>query len=35
MKLVLPFFVYFNRLKIHIGDMDKVLGTKGWPIDEL
>jgi len=34
-KLVLPFFLFFNGLKVHMGDTDRVMGTKGWPMDEL
>jgi len=23
----------FNGLEVYIGDMDRVMGTKGWPMD--
>jgi len=35
MKLILPFFCFFNGLKVHVRDMDRIIGTKGWPVDEL
>jgi len=34
-KFVLPFFWFFNGLEFHVGDMDRVMGTRGWPMDEL
>jgi len=35
MKLVLPFFSFFNELEVHVGDMDRVMETRQWPMDEL
>jgi len=34
-NLVLSSFVFFNGIKVHVGDMDRVMGSKEWPIDEL
>jgi len=34
-KLVLPFFWVFNELEVHVGDINRVMGTKGWPMDEV
>jgi len=34
-KLILPFFWFFNGLKVHVGNMDRVIGTRGWPMEEL
>jgi len=28
-------FVFFNELEVHVGDMHRIMETKGWPMDEL